>query len=50
MPQDEQLFFCSEDDTVPVDKEEIFEEKCKDNDGLMYHNGGSITSCCECLM
>ena len=49
MSQDDH-YHCYEDDTVPVDKEEIFEEKCRDNKGSLYNDGGSLTSCCECLM
>ena len=47
---DEHLYRCYEDDVVPVDKDEIFEEKCKDNNGLLYNDRESLTSCCECLM
>ena len=50
MSPDEHHYHCYEDDSVPVDNEEIFKEKCRDNKGSLYNDGGSLTSCCECLM
>ena len=46
----QQDFYCNEDDRVPVNKNELYIDRCTDISGVRYNLNESVRSCCECLM
>jgi len=40
---------CFENDPIPVDTKESFNNHCLDYDGNIHNENATVTTCCECL-